>query len=85
MWRIENVSPFDFACVEVTIMMGHPSQLAMAAVAAVGYLRYELQKSPPGGKIFKRATTLSIAACIGLSFSRHFRPRRRVIVNSRRW
>ncbi|AVI00531.1 GFA family protein [Citrobacter amalonaticus] len=36
---IENVSPFDFACVEVTDGVNHPSDGASNGV--VGYLRYQ--------------------------------------------
>ncbi|HEC7353272.1 TPA: GFA family protein [Salmonella enterica subsp. enterica serovar Javiana] len=48
---IENVSPFDFACVEVNDGVTHPSDGGSSGV--VGYLRYEPKKSPPvetGGK-----------------------------------
>lgn len=36
---IENVSPFDFACVEVTDGVNHPNDGASRGV--VGYLRYQ--------------------------------------------
>ncbi|EGP1829285.1 S-(hydroxymethyl)glutathione synthase, partial [Salmonella enterica] len=48
---IENMSPFDFACVEVNDGVTHPSDGGSSGV--VGYLRYEPKKSPPvetGGK-----------------------------------
>lgn len=48
---IENVSPFDFACVEVNDGVTHPSDGGSSGV--VGYLRYEPETSPPvetGGK-----------------------------------
>ncbi|EBT2079829.1 GFA family protein [Salmonella enterica] len=48
---IENMSPFDFACVEVNDGVTHPSDGGSSGV--VGYLRYKPKKSPPvetGGK-----------------------------------
>ncbi|EIB2756596.1 hypothetical protein LN956_004747 [Salmonella enterica] len=48
---IENMSPFDFACVEVHDGVTHPSDGGSSGV--VGYLRYEPETSPPvetGGK-----------------------------------
>ncbi|ASG88456.1 GFA family protein [Salmonella enterica subsp. salamae] len=48
---IENVSPFDFACVEVNDGVTHPGDGGSNGV--VGYLSYEPKKTPPvetGGK-----------------------------------
>lgn len=42
---IENVSPFDFACVDVNDGVTHPSDGDSKGV--IGYLRYEPKTSPP--------------------------------------